>query len=50
MDVFHYIGHGEYDDEQDDGVLLLEDDRGRPDPVSGVNLGAQLLPITGRCA
>jgi hypothetical protein len=42
--VFHYIGHGEYDDEQEDGVLLLEDDRGRADPVSGVNLGATLAP------
>jgi hypothetical protein len=40
--VFHYIGHGEYDDEQEDGVLLLEDDRGRADPVSGEYLGATL--------
>jgi hypothetical protein len=40
--VFHYIGHGEYDEEQEDGVLLLEDDRGRADPVSGEYLGATL--------
>jgi hypothetical protein len=44
--VFHYIGHGEYDAEQEDGVLLLEDERGRPDPVSGVNLGATLANHT----
>ena len=44
--VFHYIGHGEYDDEQEDGVLLLEDERGRPDPVSGANLGATLANHT----
>jgi CHAT domain len=40
--VFHYIGHGEYDDEREDGVLLLEDRRGYADPVSGENLGLTL--------
>lgn len=44
--VFHYIGHGEYDEDQEDGVLLLEDERGRPDPVSGANLGATLANHT----
>ena len=44
--VFHYIGHGEYDHDQEDGVLLLEDERGRPDPVTGENLGATLANHT----
>jgi hypothetical protein len=44
--VFHYIGHGEYDDEREDGVLFLEDERGRPDAVSGLHLGATLLGHT----
>lgn len=44
--VFHYIGHGEYDTDLEDGVLLLEDERGRPDPVTGENLGATLANHT----
>jgi hypothetical protein len=40
--VFHYIGHGEYDEDQEESVLLFEDERGRPDSVSGENLGATL--------
>jgi CHAT domain len=40
--VFHYIGHGEYDKDREESVLLFEDERGRPDPVSGENLGATL--------
>ena len=44
--VFHYIGHGDHDDEREDGVLFLEDERGRPDAVSGLHLGATLLGHT----
>lgn len=40
--VFHYIGHGEFDRERKESLLLFEDERGRPDPVSGENLGATL--------
>jgi hypothetical protein len=44
--VFHYIGHGDYDEEQEDGVLSLEDERGREDRVSGLHLGATLANHT----
>lgn len=40
--VFHYIGHGAFDEREGDGVLLLEDGRGRGMPVTGMKLG-QLL-------
>jgi len=39
--VFHYIGHGAYDDTADDGVLLLEGAHGG-EPVSGTRLGTIL--------
>jgi hypothetical protein len=32
--AFHFIGHGGYDERSGAGVLLLEDERGRSDPVS----------------
>jgi hypothetical protein len=32
--AFHFIGHGGYDERGKGGVLLLEDERGRSDPVS----------------
>jgi hypothetical protein len=37
--VFHYIGHGAYDEQAGDGVLILEDERGRGRPVTGGYLG-----------
>ena len=40
--VFHFIGHGGYDHDADDGVLLFEDDQGRGRRVSGVQLGTIL--------
>ena len=40
--VFHYIGHGAFDEKEGDGVLMLEDDHGRGKPVTGMGLG-QLL-------
>jgi CHAT domain len=42
LHVFHYIGHGAFDKQAGDGVLMLEDDRGRGKPVTGMYLG-QLL-------
>ncbi len=40
--IFHFIGHGGYDERADDGVLLLEDDNGRAREVSGHSLGTIL--------
>jgi hypothetical protein len=40
--VFHFVGHGVYDAEREDGLLLLEDDDGRSRSVSGVHLGTML--------
>ncbi len=40
--IFHYIGHGGYDVARDDGVLMLEDDKGRGQAVSGHELGTIL--------
>jgi CHAT domain-containing protein len=40
--IFHYIGHGAYDAQREDGVLLLEDEQGKGDRVSGVKLGTIL--------
>jgi CHAT domain-containing protein len=41
--VLHYIGHGDYDDRGQVGVLILEDERGRPHEVTGEDLGSVLL-------
>ena len=40
--IFHFIGHGAYDPQLEDGVLLLEDAEGRGEAVSGVRLGTIL--------
>lgn len=40
--VFHYIGHGGYDPAAGDGVLVLEDARGRGQHVSGEDIGSLL--------
>jgi hypothetical protein len=37
--IFHYIGHGAFDEQAGDGVLILEDERGRARPVTGTYLG-----------
>ena len=37
--IFHFIGHGGFDEAVKDGVLLLEDGKGRGHPVSGQTLG-----------
>jgi formylglycine-generating enzyme required for sulfatase activity len=41
--VLHFIGHGSFDRERQEGVLLFEDERGRQSPVSGERLGAALF-------
>lgn len=46
--VFHYIGHGEFNDQEQDGVLILEDARARAIHVTGRSLGDLLrdcLPL-----
>ena len=40
--VFHYIGHGEYDEESGHSSLILEHDDGRPRRVEGQRLGTLL--------
>jgi hypothetical protein len=40
--IFHYVGHGGYDHQTQDGVLLLEGMDGRSRPVSGQDLGTLL--------
>jgi hypothetical protein len=40
--VFHYIGHGEYDERSGEGSLVLERPDGRPHEVSGERLGSTL--------
>ncbi len=40
--VFHFVGHGGFDERAQDGVLLLEDEHGRGRPVSGQYLGTLL--------
>jgi hypothetical protein len=44
--VFHYIGHGAYDPEIADGVLLLEDDQALGRRVTGTELGTMLADHT----
>ncbi|PKO20695.1 MAG: hypothetical protein CVU38_18745 [Chloroflexi bacterium HGW-Chloroflexi-1] len=40
--VFHFIGHGAFDPQTQDGVLILEDEAGRGRAVSGQDLGTIL--------
>ncbi len=40
--VFHYIGHGGYDADAGDGMLVLEGARGRGELVSGSDVGTLL--------
>jgi hypothetical protein len=37
--IFHFVGHGAFDERAQDGVLLLEDEEGRGRSVSGQYLG-----------
>jgi basic membrane lipoprotein Med (substrate-binding protein (PBP1-ABC) superfamily) len=40
--VFHFIGHGAFDPDGDEGVLMFEDERRRGHKVSGEHLGTIL--------
>jgi hypothetical protein len=40
--IFHFIGHGEFNEQEQDGVLLLEDEHRRTKLVSGRGLGTVL--------
>ncbi len=40
--VLHFIGHGEYRAEDEEGVLILEDEQGRSWFINGQNLGRAL--------
>ncbi len=40
--IFHFIGHGQYDEEVKEGFLIMEDEGGRGFPVSGELLATQL--------
>jgi CHAT domain-containing protein len=40
--VLHFVGHGAFDEQAQDGVLLFEDLEGKGHPVSGESLGVLL--------
>jgi hypothetical protein len=40
--VFHFIGHGGFDEQARDGLLMLEDEHGNSRPVSGQYIGVLL--------
>jgi hypothetical protein len=40
--IFHFVGHGEFDEQEQDGVLLLEDEHRRTKLVTGRALGTVL--------
>jgi CHAT domain-containing protein/SIR2-like protein len=40
--IFHFIGHGRFDPEVRDGLLMMEDEQGKRYPVSGQLLGMHL--------
>ncbi len=40
--IFHFIGHGGFDHQAHDGVLIIEDERRQPYMISGKHLGTLL--------
>jgi hypothetical protein len=40
--IFHFIGHGRFDEEVRDGILMMEEENGKGYPVSGQLLGMHL--------
>lgn len=40
--ILHYIGHGDFDELTEDGILVLEDETGKGRPISGSHLGTLL--------
>ncbi|HSB35515.1 MAG TPA: CHAT domain-containing protein [Thermoanaerobaculia bacterium] len=45
IDVLHFVGHGEFDEKERTGALLLEDGKGRPKPLEA---GALARLLAGR--
>lgn len=37
--IFHFIGHGRFDQKYRNGVIFLEDEQKKPDPIDGDTLG-----------
>jgi hypothetical protein len=44
--VLHFVGHGSYSRQAEQGLLLLEDDKGQGQPMSGDKLAAVLRDFT----
>lgn len=40
--ALHYMGHGDFDTKSGQGVLILEDEQGNADPITGKTLGKLL--------
>lgn len=40
--IFHFVGHGGFNEQAQDGVLVLSDEQGRGRPIGGQELGALL--------
>jgi hypothetical protein len=40
--IFHFVGHGRFDEEVRDGILMMEEEDGKGYPVSGQLLGMHL--------
>jgi formylglycine-generating enzyme required for sulfatase activity len=40
--IFHFVGHGIFDERKQDGLLLFTDEQGRGRPLSGQDLGTLL--------
>lgn len=45
--LIHFLGHGEYDPQTGDGLLLFEDDQGNPRRVTGEELAEQIADREG---
>ncbi len=40
--IFHFTGHGGFDSKADEGLLMLEDEQGKSEPLSATQLGRLL--------
>lgn len=40
--IFHFIGHGGFDETRDEGLIMLTDDEGKPYPLTATQLGRLL--------
>lgn len=43
--ILHFVGHGDFDEQSGNGVLLLEDDEGFKRSISGPDLGVLLYDV-----